>query len=239
MIRCFLCFVCLSCFALPALAQGGSAPRTAKHPNEASAYRANPRYNHMVRQAEAERSPYFDFTYFRRYYTQTRQFDPLGDRAMESLLRLSYEAENAQNEEESIRAFAAFRVLAKDHLANLRIVLYALSLSRSDKRYGDPALYAWVRDGLIEDVIVSGNGESLQQAYDVITPAEETALFSRLGVTPVKTENKIAGSHRYNVHVVRDEKTGTRRRLFIDTTFPVKFLEKQQKSIFSLGVNKQ
>ncbi len=239
MIRYLILMAFLSCFALPAAAQGDFSSKIYKHPNETTAYRANPRYNYMVQQAETERSPYFDFTNFRRYYMETRQYDPLGEQTTDQLLRLSYEAENAQSEKESARAFAAFRVLAKDHLANLRITLYALSLARSDNRYGDYTLYTWARDGLIRDVVISGNGKNLDEAYDVITPTEERALFHQLGVAPIKTESKVAGYYRYNVHLVQDKRTNARRRLFVNTTFLVKFLEKQQKSTYSLGITKQ
>lgn len=208
-------------------------------PNESTAHRANPRFAFMAGQAQEHRNPNFNFTRFRRLYAETRQYDPIGDDTLDQLIQLSFEAENAPSEDIAARTYAEFRLLTKDHLANLSVVLYAASLARSNPQYGDVTFYNWVRDGLIRDVMISGNGKTFDDAYDVITLAEETALFYRLGLRSVTADYQTSGFYRYTRHQAENPQSGLRQRIYVNTTYPVKFLEKNRNTQNDLGIMRQ
>ena len=193
--------------------------------NEQTAFYANPKYNSMVRIARASMPDNFRFTEFRRFYAETRQYDPVGETIVKELMALAYAAETQEDESEAQKAFAAYRDFVDDHLAHLQVVMYALSFAKKDARYGDVQFLTWLRNGLINDVMISGDGNTLRGAYDVITFYEETALLGNLGVKVLETLSRAEGYYRYNMHEVEDLKTGRVYTVFVNTTFPVKFLE--------------
>ena len=115
--------------------------------------------------------------------------------------------------------------------ANLAVVAQALSLSKQDRRFGDPDFLTLVRNGLFQDVRNSGTGQTLNDAYDVITMAEETMLLANLDVELVKTISRESGGTYYNMHNVKDRKTGKPYTIFVDTTKPMLFLKYKDQMI--------
>ena len=188
------------------------------------AYIANPRYEFMAQQASKYMSDYFQFGQFRGYYMQTRQYDPIGDQTVERLQNLAYEVQEGIDQQEVSDALVSYRKLVWEHLANLRVVLQALALSKIDARFGNPKFFSWLRDGLVHDVMISGTGKSLDEAYDVITLSEETIIFGRLGVRRLSTQAAQEGYYDYNMHEVEDLRTGQHWTLFVNTTHPMRFL---------------
>ena len=53
-------------------------------------YLANPYYNQMATEALEHKPPRFDFMKFRSYYSQTRQYDPMGTRILKDLDELAF-----------------------------------------------------------------------------------------------------------------------------------------------------
>ena len=191
-------------------------------------YIANPRYDFMVRQAQTYMSDQFRFAQLRGYYAQTRQYDPMGDDTVRRLQNYAYRVENG-DENEAKEALESYNALLEQHLANLQVVVFALTMSREQLKYGNPEFYRWLRDGLIKAVMRTGNGKSLSDAFNIITMAEETVIFNQLGLKHLSTTQGNEGYYDYNMHDVQDLRTGQKWTLFVNTTIPVMFLREQHK----------
>ena len=205
-------------------------------------YMVNPYYNGMVRDALKNKPKRFDFMQFRSFYSRTRQYDPIGEEALKELNSLAYIALHDEDPERVDTALFAYKSVLHDHLANLAVVMQALSLAREDERFGDPKFLEWMREGLVKTVVISGNGYSLRDAYDVITLQEEILLFNRLGFQQLETKAVREDTIYYNMHDVKDLKTGKTRTVFVNTTIPMKYLEAKQEEIerfYSLDIRKQ
>lgn len=186
---------------------------------------ANPHYNKMARAALREKPARFDFMQFRVTYAQTSQYDPIGKDALRELNSLAYTALHESDPERAQGALFAYQAMVSTHLANIDVVMQALSLARQDKRFGKPAFFEWMRDGLIKTVMISGDGYTLQGAYDIVTLNEETILLSRLGLKPLESRAVKEGFVYYTMHDVLDVNTDERRTVFVNTTIPMKYLE--------------
>lgn len=193
-------------------------------------YRANPKYDFMVREASRYQGDNFRFGLFRGYYKDTRQYDPIADDIVDEMFGYSYVAQTETDPEKVEKAMQAYQKLVLEHLANLRVVAQASSLSKLDPRFGNADFFKWVMRGLIADINNSGDGKKLQSAYHIITLSEETVLLGQLGVKPIGVKAANEGYYHYNMHEVEDLKTGQKSTVFVNTTIPMRFLEKQRKS---------
>ena len=194
-----------------------------------NAYNAGPQFDYMAREAVFNQPYQFDFTQFRRYYAETRQYDPIGDKTIDEMLEIAYHIQTAKTREDFKAYMDEYQNLLLRHLAHLRVVVQALSLSKTDKRFGNPKMFKWLKAGIIRDVMISGEGNTLNNAYDVITLTEETVLFNYLGLRQLKTTPNNEGGLYYNMHDVQNLKTGKEWTLFVNTSFPMKFLEAKAK----------
>ncbi|MCB1651226.1 MAG: hypothetical protein KDI46_04160 [Alphaproteobacteria bacterium] len=203
-------------------------------------YLAEPQFDYLAR-AALRREPGFDFMRFRRYYAQTRQYDPLGEETLERMNELAFGIETEKDPEKNRLYMDEYQNLLLKHLANLGVVMQALSLSRTNPRFGDPGLFKWIKAGLTRDVLMSGNGRSLDDAYDVITTTEETVLITLLGLQRLDTISNKEGRIYYNMNEVYDPRTKEKWTLFVNTSFPMKFLEAKEKlqKSFTVDLHKQ
>ncbi|MCB9982706.1 MAG: hypothetical protein H6861_03390 [Rhodospirillales bacterium] len=210
----------------------------AKPTDYRQSFLANPYYDNMARQAIEQKPPRFDFMQFRAYYSQTRQYDPIGAQTLGQLNDLAYIVKNDSDPERVKTALFGYKRLVQDHLAHIDVVLHALSLSRTDKRFGDRKFYEWVRDGIMRTVVISGDGYTLAGAYDVITLSEETMLFNRMGFNAKHSEAVKEGIIYYTMHDVIDARTGAERAVFVNTSIPMKYMEalqEEQRGAFIRG----
>ena len=192
-------------------------------------YLANPYYNQMATEALEHKPPRFDFMKFRSYYSQTRQYDPMGTRILKDLDELAFIVMNDDDPERAATALFGYKTLVKDHLAHIDVVLHALALAREDRRFGDYKFYQWVRDGLMNTVVISGDGYTLAGAYDVITLSEETMLFNRMGFQQIDSQMVKESIVYYNMHDIVDVNTGEKRAVFVNTSIPMRYLEALEK----------
>lgn len=205
-------------------------------------YLATPHYNEMVRDALRNKSPHFDFMQFRTLYARTRQYDPMGKKTLDEMNNLAYVVLNDEDPGRAQGALFAYQMLVSNHLANIDVVMQALSLAKQDKRFGNPAFFEWVKDGLIKTVIISGDGYTLQGAYDVITLSEETILFRYLGFKPLQSQVRKEGTVYYDMCDVEEEATGKKRAVFVNTTIPMEYLDalkKVQNQNLSIDLSRQ
>lgn len=205
-------------------------------------YIIDPLYREMARDALKNKSPRFDFMQFRSYYSRTRQYDPLSEDTLQELNSLAYIVLNDEDPERAETALFAYQAVTSDHLANIDVVMQALSLARQDSRFGNPAFFEWMRDGLVRTVTISGDGYTLRGAYDVITTTEEILLFNRLGFQRVDTQAVKEASVYYNMHEVIDTSSGETRTVFVNTTIPMRYLdaiEVERQKALTLDIRKQ
>lgn len=236
-------FTVVAFYATPASAQiygTGKTPDSEMAPQ--GDFQARPYYNQMVRDALRNKPSRFDFMKFRIFYSQTPQYDPISTTALDQMNDYAYIVMNDSDPERVKSAILAYQTVVSNHLANLDVVLQAISLSKQDKRFGNPAFFQWMRDGLMKSVVISGSGYSLQQAYDVITMQEETMLLRRLGFRPTESVQRKEGIIFYNMHTVMDPKTGKERTIFVNTSIPMRVLEMREKNTsknLTLDIRKQ
>src|SRR5690606_15339362 len=100
-----------------------------------------------------ERPRSFPFGYFRLYYTGTMEYQPRAETITRQLLDHAYKIQTSQDPVEIAEALSAYEELVKNHLASIKVVLQALSLSRQDERFGDPEFLEWLRDGLFKSLL--------------------------------------------------------------------------------------
>lgn len=236
-------FVLLAVTPLPTWAQEADSNRAVQKSyratdqfdtSQSTDYVSQPMYDKLVRQAIKVRSGQFEFGLFRSLYPQTRQYDPIGEDINHTIVDLAYEIENVDDPK---TALGEYRRLVAEHLANIDVVSQALSLSRNNRIYGDPAFFEWMRAGLLRDIRGSGTGENLNLAYDVITLGEETALLAALRLQVLQTDARHSGRLWYNMHLVKDAKHSEPYWIFVDITSPMAALEfhkSMSKRSFSL-----
>ena len=210
-------------------AQFDPSKKTATTDKQDRAYRANPRYDKMAREALVNRPKNFDFMRFRSLYSQTRQYDPIAEEALKLLNDLAYTAKNAKDPQKAELALKGYQQVVATHLANLDVVVQALALAREDKRFGSVGFFEWMRDGLINSVVVSRKGRSFNDAFAIITFAEETVILYHLGLQLLKTTPVQEARIYYNMNDVRDLRTGEEWTMFVNTRIPMRFLELQEK----------
>lgn len=194
-----------------------------------NSYIANPRYDHLARQA-LSRPEDFNWMHLRKYYVQTRQYAPLGEEIQLKLLAYFNAAQAAQDPQEIEKAVAGFQLLALDHLANVDALSMAYSLCKKDRRLGDPDFYQWAIRGLMKNVTKTGTGRTIDESFNVVTMGEEALLFKILDLDYLGLEHTLNPSiYAFNVHKVRDPRTGETYKLFVNITIPMAFLEKRMR----------
>jgi hypothetical protein len=206
------------------VADAAQAQNLRNNPFVANTYNTTdePRYVRMVMQALQERPADFRFQNFRSFYTRTQAYDPAGDDARDTLMRLAYIVENEADAEKSAKALADFKATSLQHLGNVNVAIQALSFARQDQKFGDPAMFEWVIDGIIKSVQQSGDGRSQASAYDILTMGEEGLLLDSLGFRSLEAETVETGM-TLRMHQVEDRKTGNQYTVFINATRPISY----------------
>jgi hypothetical protein len=197
-------------------------------------------YEDAADRAIDKRPPDFSFRFLRSMYMDSPQYEPEAADVNRQLINHAYTVQNSQDWIEIDENLAAFHTLIRDHLANIGAVEQALELSRQDERLGDPALYEWVREGLIRDLLKSGNGRTPHGSYDIITMEEQDYLVAQLGFEVLSRETSHTGIKYYNMLEVGDPETGEEFTIFVDATYPLARLEKEkQKPAFAVDILRQ
>ncbi len=196
------------------------------------AYLADPQYSHLARRALRDQPARFDFGEFRIRYMQSSWYDPIGEDVQRKMLALAEQAQDKKADDpKREEAFKSFRELVDKHLANLDVVIMAREMAKEDKRFGDEKAYGWLADGIMRDVMASGDGFSRDGAYDVITFAEETRIFVTLGLKILSTEYQRRGIREHNRHIAEDIKTGQKREVYVNVRFPMSKLRYEKKKM--------
>lgn len=187
-------------------------------------------YEHLVDRLLFDRPERFNFMELRAQYYQSRFYDPLAQKPVEEMQRLAYLVQTDKNPNKVVGALADYNSILRTHIANIAVVSQALSLSRQDARFGDTKQLERIKKGLFDSVLVSGDGMSLQGAYDVITMDEEIMLMRHLNYDVQKVEPVESGIIFYNMHFVIERGTDHTFVIFVNTTIPMTYLERQKSA---------
>jgi len=200
-------------------------------------FTSDPKYQAMVEKILNGQRNEFKFRNFRSYYARTDAYDPVGEETREKLLNYAYMAVHSSDEATRQEAFQNFRALTHQHLANINVVIQALSFARQDPAFGDAGLYSWVAQGIKDSVMSSGDGLSQAGAYDILTLGEENLILGELKLKSLKLDVVKAG-FVMRMHLVEDMRTGQRYTLFINATRPMEYMrakaEEKEKSAVDL-----
>jgi len=185
---------------------------------------SGPIYREMVRKVLKEQPRNYSFSSMRANYSLTQDYMPQAGSLYGDMEQLAQIVKNSADEDKAWQAAQTFQAIAEAHLAHMGVILFALSYARDDPRFGDVQFYEWVRDGLLRSVMRSGNGQSLDGAYDVINPEEEEMLLHELGekwnAAVEYTETKKRGIIYYNRHYMRDG-DGELHQVYVNLTRPM------------------
>ncbi|MFK7839777.1 MAG: hypothetical protein AB8B83_05545 [Bdellovibrionales bacterium] len=226
----FLSFVTLlTITALPALslAQSADLSRPSLKTFDRS-YRANPYFDHAVRNAMLYMDNQFNFANLRKLYSETSQYDPIGENVINQMQKLAFTVQTGKTTQERAKAIDEYRNLVMMHMGNIRVVAQALSFTKLDKSFGRQRFFMWMRDGLVRSIMAVGDGNSINSAFYVFTMSEETVILGQLGFKVLETIQADQETLFYNMHDVEDIRTGQKKTLFINTTQPMMFLRTRQ-----------
>lgn len=186
-------------------------------------------YKTLVHKAIEDRAPDFDFPSLHIYYTLTQAYDPVAETTIKRLQTFAFDVENGTDPEKRKKSLDQYGELVATHLGNIDVVSQALVLARENPKFGDPKFYEWIRAGLLLDIMGSGNGNSLMEAYDALTLGDEVFLLSSLNVKVLRTESAQESSIYYNMHEVEDLKHPEPYWIFVDVSKPMAWLERQKQ----------
>jgi hypothetical protein len=192
---------------------------------------SGPKYKAMTRDAVKNRPDDFDFTRFREHYVFTTDYDPMGEDTKSQLVKYAYTLQTSDSERDIKDAEDDYSRLILKHLANIEIVVLATSLAKTDKRLGDYTFFQWLSQGLMASVFQFGDGNTLDHAYVIITPLEETLLLKHKKLLSKNIEMIPTPSYYYNIHTAQNMITGQEQDFFVNVTYPLaklKILEKNK-----------
>lgn len=223
----------------PSVKKRTPQPAMSAYQLKAGGFLAGAYYNFMADQV-MKRPKIFDFGSFRFNYTGTPQYDPVGEQLKERLLGLAYEISQEADPGRKTRLQKEYGGLVAAHLANIDAVTLALSLARENPVYGDPSFFEWLRAGLIQSILDSGNGSTLSNAYDLVTMGEQGALLNALKVSIKSTQTENSADLYYTMYEVIDPKARGPYTIFANVSRPMSWLEsKKQEAAATVRVRKQ
>lgn len=161
-------------------------------------------------------------TGLRAYYDSTPQYDPFSKDLLDQMTEYGYIIDTSEDMLEVNRALIEYRALLKEHISHLDVVIFAITLSRIDARYGDERFLKDVRDKIIASVKANyRTGLSPKRAYEIVTFAEQEYLLQEYGGEVQKRDMYQVVGKYYNVIDIVDE-NGDFQQLYFDITKPVR-----------------
>lgn len=191
-------------------------------------YVFDPQYRQMVRQLMTYVPPTYNFGTFRKIYTQSKYYDPMGVQPAEDLLGYAYAVETSDNADKSAAALERYNGVLTQHLADIGVVRQAYALARQNPRFGDTGALLQIYNGLLESIMRSGDGLRLNTAYHVITLAEEVIVLGQIGLRIAETKYHEMSIMKYNMHFVKDPAPDQPLTIFINIGVPLRELESRE-----------
>lgn len=160
----------------------------------------------------------------RSQYASTMHYSPFSDILTDRMTRYAYIIDTSKDSEEVNEAQANYNELLRNHVADLGVAKFALSMSRLNVRYGDEYFLKDVVDAIIKCIKIHPgltDGKTSDSAYRIVTFAEENQLLEEVGGVVKKSETFHVRNKFYNVHDLADE-NGELERVFIDVSEPMR-----------------
>lgn len=205
-------------FLLPGLLVGFAVP--AVFAQEAS----KPSYEALLEKVK-KADPKADFTALRMACTQTRGYNPYDYIARKSRRA----ALNALAEKDYRKALEhAEKCLTKNYL-DIEAHRIAWRAHTELKNPDKAKFHGYVRDGLLQSILKSGDGKSPKTAYVVIATDEEYVVLDVLGVKFRQQTLIREQGHSYDRHEGVSRETGKEITSFFNIDRPFKWLEDSLK----------
>lgn len=215
-----LCLLALL-FLLPALSNAQSYQT-----RESSDYFSDTEYQKMIYQL-IDRKKDFNFAVFRDTYSRLSHYDPISKDSQVKMIQLIEAVQAATTAEAKKTALTEYNAFLMKHVANIDVLGVVMMATTQDPQLGDKKWIAWVYKGLLDSIANSGSGQSRNYAYKVITLGEEPTLMEYLKYDILTTDTKEEDTIIYNIHSVKDRKTGKVFNVYVDISKPVTFLKEE------------
>ena len=169
--------------------------------------------------------PNFSFTNLRLSYTETNDYNPLAQEANETYQEL-YRALKNENYENAIHCAKA--VLDENYLDIKAHSVCVKAYKKTGKDF-ESNYHDYVREGLLKSITSSGNGESPQNAYKVISLDEEAHLIQKLGYKVKKQETISQNGSTYDKLVVyKPENKENHKEIYINLDEIMEYLKERK-----------
>lgn len=166
-------------------------------------------YKKLATQARNyDRRNEFPFARMANAYANGPDYDPYGKETIEMLYKLAYDVENIKDPEVLEKKYLQFTNIVNDHLGNLGVINAVISLTRQNAILGDIEFFQWVKNGLIERLLRSGNGYNPATAYRIISLEEESLLLIQRNLELIDREYFSTGNQFFHVYRTRGRRTG-------------------------------
>lgn len=156
----------------------------------------------------------FPFSQLVYAYAAGPDYDPYGKDTIDMLYKLAYEIENQEDPDILEKKFLQFNTIVNNHLGNLGIVNAVISLTRQNKTLCDIKFLEWIKGGLIERLLRSGDGYNIATAYQIVSMEEETLLLLKRNLELIGREYFSTGTQFYHIYRTIGRKTGDPVKLY-------------------------
>jgi hypothetical protein len=165
-----------------------------------------------------------DFKELRMAYTETADYSPYGgDRETRTKM---FAALNAQEFDSAVES--AEKILAKNFVEiNAHFVAYVAH--RESGRAAKATFHKFMFDGLVKSITSSGDGQTAETAYVVITTDEEYTLFNILGLRPAGQALITQNGHSFDRMTATNPKTNETVVYFFNIDKPFNWLDQSLK----------
>lgn len=196
---------------------------TQNQPKKSSQDAPTPKYAALLERVKKSDAT-VDFKELRMAYTETPDYSPYGgDRDMRQKM---FAALNAKEFDQAVES--AEKILAKDCVEiNAHFVSYVAhrELGRAEKA----AFHKFIFDGLVKSITGSGDGQTTETAFVVISTDEEYALFNVLGLRAADQALVSQNGHSFDRMTANNPKTNETVVYFFNIDKPFNWLSQSLK----------
>lgn len=199
-------FFCILMFSIPGYAAEGS--------KEGSNY-----YTLLKQLKKGDTT--VDFAALRLSYTKTAEYSPYRD------VNEKKEMIEALNKREFEKALGfAHSVLEKNYL-DMDAHFVSRTAYKETNNTEKQNYHSFVLKGLLDSIYHSGNGQTPETAFTVITTAEEYFFLRVYGYTVAKSSLMQLNGHHYDKMDTEERKTGARAVFYFNVDMPYTWLTQQ------------
>lgn len=183
---------------------------------------ASPDYNTLVKQLKSNDKS-VDFTALRYSYTKTADYNPYSP---DDKKRAMFEALNNGEFEKAIKHAQA--VLEKNYV-DMDAHFVCRIAYRETKNTEKQRFHEFVVKGLLDSIYDSGNGQTTETAFVVISTDEEYFFLRAYGFNVIKQSLVKINDRNYDKIDVEERKSGEKIIVYFNVDMPFNWLNKQFK----------